>query len=281
MAGIAWLTVYLAASVAIGVIALAIGASLRLARLGAGSITGVMSGALLRAPDNDVQPARAAALHAGQLDLNRFSPEDISQSSLVRWSWCDGACKRVVDVAASLALLIGLSPVLILVAVLIKLDSPGPILYRQKRIGLGGRVFEVYKFRSMVADAERDGPRWAAKNDGRVTAIGRIIRKTRIDEIPQAINVLKDEMSFVGPRPERPEFVNVLEREIPHYHERHRVKPGITGWAQVKYVYGASVEDACEKLKFDLFYVKHFTPALDLLIILMTVRVALFGLGGR
>lgn len=225
--------------------------------------------------------ADASGLRDGQLDLSDYSPDDIADSSFIRGGFCSGACKRVIDVCASLALLVGLAPLLLLVAIVVKIDSPGPVFYRQRRVGLGGRVFKVYKFRSMRADAEKDGARWAARNDERVTAVGRLIRKTRIDEIPQAINVLKGEMSFVGPRPERPEFVSLLESEIPHYHERHRVRPGITGWAQVKYVYAASVEDAREKLKFDLFYLKHFSPLHDLLIILMTVRVALFGVGGR
>ncbi len=189
--------------------------------------------------------------------------------------------KRLIDCAASLCLLVVLSPVLLLTAIAIKLDSAGPVLYRQKRIGYRGECFEVLKFRSMVSDAEKDGPQYAKSNDNRVTRVGRFIRKTRIDEIPQAINVLRGEMSFVGPRPERPEFAWELEREIPQYNHRHLVKPGITGWAQVKYEYTATVEGAREKLRFDLFYIRHFSPILDIVIILMTVRVALFGIGSR
>ncbi len=189
--------------------------------------------------------------------------------------------KRFIDCAASLCLLVFLSPVLVLAAIAIKLDSAGPVLYRQKRIGYRGECFEVLKFRSMVSDAEKDGPQYAKSNDDRVTRVGRFIRKTRIDEIPQAINVLRGEMSFVGPRPERPEFAWELEREIPQYNTRHLVKPGITGWAQVKYEYTATVEGAREKLRFDLFYIRHFSPILDIVIILMTVRVALFGIGSR
>lgn len=189
--------------------------------------------------------------------------------------------KRFIDCAASLGLLVFLSPVLVLAALAIKLDSAGPVLYRQKRIGYRGECFEVLKFRSMVSDAEKDGPQYAKSNDDRVTRVGRFIRKTRIDEIPQAINVLRGEMSFVGPRPERPEFAWELERAIPHYNRRHLVKPGITGWAQVKYEYTATVEGAREKLRFDLFYIRHFSPILDIVIILMTVRVALFGIGSR
>jgi len=189
--------------------------------------------------------------------------------------------KRFIDCAASLCLLFLLAPVLVITAIAIKLDSPGPVLYRQKRIGYRGERFEVFKFRSMVSDAEKDGPQYAKRDDQRVTRIGRFIRKTRIDEIPQTINVLCGEMSFVGPRPERPEFVSELEQQIPQYHRRHLVKPGITGWAQVKYEYAASVEGAREKLRFDLFYIRHFSPFLDIVIILMTIRVALFGIGSR
>jgi exopolysaccharide biosynthesis polyprenyl glycosylphosphotransferase len=189
--------------------------------------------------------------------------------------------KRLVDIAAALTLLAACAPLILFVSIAIRLDSRGSILFRQKRIGLGGEVFDMLKFRSMVADAEKDGPQWAEKDDRRVTRVGRIIRKTRIDEIPQALNVLRGEMSFVGPRPERPEFVEILEREIPNYHLRHVVKPGITGLAQVKYVYGASVEDARIKLFYDLQYIKEFSPLRDIRIILATVRVALFGLGSR
>jgi len=194
---------------------------------------------------------------------------------------CASMGKRAFDVAAALALIIFFAPLFVLVAALVRLDSPGPAIYRQLRIGRSGAPFHIYKFRSMVVDAEKGGACWAQKNDKRVTRIGSIIRKTRIDEMPQAFNVLKGEMSFVGPRPERPEFVDVLEKEIPNYCLRHAVRPGITGWAQVKYVYGASVDDARIKLQYDLYYIRHFSLMRDLLIIMMTVRVALFGLGSR
>ncbi|MEQ8934221.1 MAG: sugar transferase [Amphiplicatus sp.] len=194
---------------------------------------------------------------------------------------CASTGKRAFDIAAALALIVFFAPLFALVAALVRLDSPGPALYRQRRIGRNGAPFYIYKFRSMVVDAERGGACWAQKNDKRVTRIGCIIRKTRIDEMPQAFNVLKGEMSFVGPRPERPEFVELLEKEIPNYHLRHAVRPGITGWAQVKYVYGASVDDARIKLQYDLYYIRHFSLTRDLLIIMMTVRVALFGLGSR
>jgi exopolysaccharide biosynthesis polyprenyl glycosylphosphotransferase len=193
----------------------------------------------------------------------------------------DGVGKRLFDVAAATGLLIFFAPLMLATAILIKMDSPGPVLYRQRRVGRSGRPFDILKFRSMVDHAEKDGAVWAASNDQRITRVGRIIRRLRIDEIPQAINVLRGEMSFVGPRPERPEFVEILEREIPNYQIRHSVRPGITGLAQVKYVYGASVEDARIKLQYDLHYIEHFSLWRDLVILLMTVRVALFGIGSR
>jgi len=193
-----------------------------------------------------------------------------------------GICKRGLDIGVSASLLILFAPVLLLTALLIKLDSPGPIFYRQTRVGLNGVPYGILKFRSMVQDAEKDGQAlWASSGDERVTRVGAIIRKSRIDEIPQAINVLKGDMSFVGPRPERPVFVDQLSAEIPFYAERHRVKPGITGWAQINYPYGASVEDAREKLKYDLYYVKHQSLLFDLVIILQTVRIVLFAEGAR
>lgn len=205
--------------------------------------------------------------------------ESIAQATAKRSS---GFSKRAVDIMAALGLLVFFAPLLALVAVLIKLDSRGPILYRQRRVGLDGREFNILKFRSMVVDAEKDGgARWAKANDSRVTRIGRVIRKLRIDEMPQAVNILRGEMSFVGPRPERPEFVRLLEAEVPAYRLRHQVRPGLTGWAQVKYVYGASVEDARVKLQYDLYYIKHFALWRDIMIMLMTVRVALFGVGAR
>ncbi len=191
------------------------------------------------------------------------------------------AVKRGLDIILSLCLLAFLAPLLAVTAIAIKLDSHGPILYRQRRVGFRGKEFEVFKFRSMIVNAETNGPQYAAVKDKRITPVGSIIRRFRIDEIPQAINVLRGEMSFVGPRPERPEFVRELEREIPLYHCRHMVKPGITGWAQVKYEYAASVQGARTKLRYDLYYIRHSSALLDLLIVLMTVRVALFGLGSR
>jgi exopolysaccharide biosynthesis polyprenyl glycosylphosphotransferase len=190
--------------------------------------------------------------------------------------------KRAIDLVASLLLLTVTLPLLAATALAIKLESPGPVFYRQERVGQGGRPFMLFKFRSMRQDAEADGtPRWAQQADPRVTRIGALIRKTRIDEIPQAINVLRGDMSFVGPRPERPFFVDELGAQVPFYRERHSVKPGITGWAQLNYPYGASVEDARQKLQYDLFYIKYYTVMLDIAIGLQTVRVVLWNAGAR
>ncbi len=172
-------------------------------------------------------------------------------------------------------------PIAILTAILIKLDSPGPIFYRQERMGKNGKPFEVIKFRSMRIDAEKDGPVWATDNDDRATRIGKIIRQIRVDEIPQFWSIIKGEMSFVGPRPEREHFVSQLAAEVPFYEHRHLVTPGLTGWAQIKYPYGASVEDARQKLQYDLYYIKNQSLALDLVIIFETVKIVLFGKGGR
>ena len=190
--------------------------------------------------------------------------------------------KRLFDVLASGLLLICTLPVMVVTAIVIKLHDGGPIFYGQDRVGQGGRVFEILKFRSMRSDAERDGkPKWAKSNDDRITPIGRFIRRTRIDELPQIINVLRGEMSFVGPRPERPYFVRQLVQDIPFYAARHSVKPGITGWAQVRYPYGASLDDASQKLQYDLYYVKNHSLFLDLLILVETVEVVLWGKGAR
>ena len=190
--------------------------------------------------------------------------------------------KRLFDLIASGALLLVTLPITIATALLIRLEGGGPIFYRQERVGQAGRVFEILKFRSMKNDAERDGkPQWATSRDARTTRVGRFIRRTRIDELPQVINVLRGEMSFVGPRPERPFFVRQLVQDIPFYAARHSVKPGITGWAQVRYPYGASLDDASKKLQYDLYYVKNHTLFLDLLILIETVEVVLWGKGAR
>ncbi len=171
-------------------------------------------------------------------------------------------------------------PIAIVAAILVKIDSKGPVLYKQERVGKNGKTFEVLKFRSMKVDAEKDGePIWAADNDERVTRVGRIIRVIRVDEIPQFWNIIKGEMNFVGPRPERPHFVSKLAEEIPYYDHRHLVAPGLTGWAQIKYPYGASVDDAKQKLQYDLYYIKNQTLALDFVIAFETVKTVLFGRG--
>jgi sugar transferase (PEP-CTERM system associated) len=190
--------------------------------------------------------------------------------------------KRGFDLVASTVLLLLALPVIVLAAICILLESGLPVLYRQERVGQGGRIFTIYKLRSMKNGAEGDGdPRWAAANDDRATRVGRIIRKLRIDELPQIINVFKGEMSFVGPRPERPFFVDKLKQQIPYYDLRHSIKPGITGWAQVRYHYGASLDDAVEKLQYDLYYVKNHTLFLDLMVLIATMRVVLWDRGAR
>jgi lipopolysaccharide/colanic/teichoic acid biosynthesis glycosyltransferase len=190
--------------------------------------------------------------------------------------------KRAVDLAAATGVLVLTAPLSLLVAMLIKLDDGGPVLFRQVRVGQHGLPFVLRKFRSMKVDAEAEtGPVWAQADDPRVTRIGRWIRILRIDEIPQAWNVLRGDMSFVGPRPERPEFVATLRSEIPFYDQRHNVRPGITGWAQVNHPYAATVQDARRKLEYDLDYLRSFSISKDLLIMLRTIRIILFGWGSR
>ena len=189
--------------------------------------------------------------------------------------------KRTIDIFCAVFGLLVFLPVILISALILKLESPGGIFYYQERVGEKGKGFKVIKFRSMIADAEKDGPVWAMKNDTRITRFGSFIRKTRIDEIPQMWNVLKGEMSFVGPRPERPVFVEQLSKKIPYYSLRHSVKPGITGWAQVCYPYGASEEDALRKLEYDLYYIKNMTFQMDLWIIFQTIKTVLFRKGAR
>jgi len=190
--------------------------------------------------------------------------------------------KRLFDLLVSATMLAITLPVMAITALMIKLESPGPVLYRQERVGQGGRSFIILKFRSMCVDAEKDGkPRWARQNDSRVTLTGRFIRRTRIDELPQIFNVFFGDMSFVGPRPERPYFVEDLIQKIPYYGVRHTVKPGITGWAQVRYPYGATDEDAMHKLQYDLYYVKNHSLFLDFMILFQTAQVVLWGKGVR
>jgi len=190
--------------------------------------------------------------------------------------------KRLLDILASLTLLVLTLPTLLLAAIAIKLEGKGPVFYRQERVGRRGRTFHIYKFRTMRVDAEQTiGPQWATVKDPRVTRVGSFLRRMRIDELPQIMNVLKGEMSLVGPRPERPTFVESLNAQIPFYNERHAVRPGITGWAQVSYPYGASTEDAREKLSYDLYYIKNFSFVFDLLILLSTARAVFFDDGAR
>jgi sugar transferase (PEP-CTERM system associated) len=199
-----------------------------------------------------------------------------------RQHWGRRAVKRGFDVAASIALLALSMPVMLAAAIAIFMETGRPIVLRQERVGLAGRRFMLLKFRSMRNDAEKDGvPRWAAHGDPRITPVGRLLRQTRIDELPQIFNVLKGEMSFVGPRPERPHFVAQLASHITFYGARHSVKPGLTGWAQVRYRYGASIEDAVRKLEYDLYYVKNHSLLLDLVILVRTIRVVLAGAGAR
>ena len=172
-------------------------------------------------------------------------------------------------------------PIVLVTAILIKLESRGPVFYKQERVGKNGRAFTLIKFRSMRVDAEADGPVWASKGDDRTTRVGRVIRKVRIDEIPQFWNILRGEMSFVGPRPERPHFVAQLAEEIPYYEQRHLIAPGLTGWAQIKYPYGASIEDARQKLQYDLFYIKNHSLVFDAIILFETIKIILFGRGAQ
>ena len=187
--------------------------------------------------------------------------------------------KRLLDLLFALLIGIFAAPVIVLAAIIVKLESKGPIFFIQERIGEGNKKFNIVKFRSMTTDAEKDGPQWASKNDNRVTKFGKIMRATRIDELPQLWNVLRGEMSFVGPRPEREYFIQQLEKEIPYYNLRHTVKPGLTGWAQVMYPYGASVEDAYRKLQYDVYYIKHHSIPFDVKVLLKTVTIVIFGKG--
>lgn len=219
----------------------------------------------------------------GRVDLDSVNPSWlIFSDGFSSGRRLSGLAKRLFDVAASSLLLLLSMPFILLFALLIKLESKGPAFYRQTRVGLFGQNYSVIKLRSMRSDAEIDGKAiWAEKDDPRITRVGRFIRKTRVDELPQTWNVLKGQMSFVGPRPERPEFVADLESKLSYYAERHMVKPGITGWAQINYPYGASIEDARHKLEYDLYYAKNYTPFLDLLILLQTIRVVLWPEGAR
>jgi sugar transferase (PEP-CTERM system associated) len=219
---------------------------------------------------------------SGQLAVETMLPSWLVFSDGFKVSVVRRIAKRLGDIAVSLVVLILTAPVMLVTAALIALESRGPVLYRQRRMGRNGVEFDMLKFRSMVQDAEqKSGPTWAGQNDPRVTRIGRVIRKLRIDELPQVINVFRGEMSFVGPRPERKHFVEQLQKEISYYSLRMTVRPGITGWAQVQYRYGATVEDALYKLKYDLFYIKNSNALYDLWILIKTVKVVFMGSGAR
>jgi sugar transferase (PEP-CTERM system associated) len=219
---------------------------------------------------------------AGMVKLNVADPSWLAFSGGFDQSIVRRLNKRFFDLLAASAMLLVAWPVMLLVALVVRLESPGPVFYRQVRVGEKGRHFEVIKFRSMRVDAERNGVAvWASKDDDRTTRVGRFIRATRLDELPQLFNVLRGDMSFVGPRPERPQFVEMLSREVRYYNVRHCVKPGLTGWAQLRYPYGASVRDAEEKLTYDLFYIKNRGLVFDLMILLQTVEVVLFRRGAR
>ena len=218
----------------------------------------------------------------GKLLIESMNPSHLIFSDGFRITVVRRYFKRIFDMVFALMGIILSLPFLIIIPVLIKLESKGPVLFRQKRVGEGEKYFTLYKFRTMVDGAEKNtGPVWSQAGDSRVTKIGKFLRKTRLDEIPQLFNVVVGEMSFVGPRPERPFFVESLKKQIPYYSERHCIKPGLTGWAQVKYEYGDSIEDAIEKLRYDLYYIKYQSFSLDLLIVLDTIKVILFGKGGR
>ncbi len=216
----------------------------------------------------------------GRVSLDMMRPSWLIFSGRGRQARLSGVLRTLLHRGVALIGAIVSLPVALVTAALIKLESPGPVLYRQERVGKNGRAFTIMKFRSMRTDAEKDGPVWAQKGgDARVTRVGRVIRKIRVDEIPQFWNILKGEMNFVGPRPERPHFVRQLAEEIPFYEQRHLIPPGLTGWAQIKYPYGASIEDARQKLQYDLYYIKNQSLVLDAVILFETVKTILFGRG--
>jgi exopolysaccharide biosynthesis polyprenyl glycosylphosphotransferase len=219
--------------------------------------------------------------YTGKIAVENLRPSWLIFSTGFRRLTFFPVAKRAIDIVASAAGLIVLAPVMLVVAALVKLSSKGPALYHQERVGQNGRSFTIHKFRSMRIDAEKNGAVWARANDDRVFPFGRLMRKTRLDEIPQLVNVFVGDMSLVGPRPERPVFVEQLTEQIPFYGQRHVVKPGLTGWAQVRYTYGASVEEAMQKLQYDLFYIKNQSLALDLYVILKTIKIVILRRGAQ
>lgn len=267
--------------------------SAHVANLGATEVVMALEERRNALPLKDLLRVKTAGVHVnefssfmeretGRVDLDTLNPSWlIFSDGFSSGRAISSVAKRGFDIAASGLLLLVTFPVILIFAVLVKLDSKGPAFFRQKRVGLYGQPFELVKLRSMRTDAEKDGAKWAEKNDSRITRVGGFIRKLRIDELPQVWTVLTGHMSFVGPRPEVPQFVDDLEDKLPYYAERHMVKPGITGWAQINYPYGASIEDARQKLEYDLYYAKNYTPFLDLLIMLQTLRVVLWPEGAR
>jgi sugar transferase (PEP-CTERM system associated) len=217
----------------------------------------------------------------GRITLERLQPSWLIMSEGFRKSRLALAAKRLTDIVVSAVLITLTLPLMLGVAIAIRLESEGPALFRQERVGLGGRFFKIMKFRSMKTGSDKDKPSWTADGDSRITRVGAFIRKFRLDELPQLVNILKGEMSLVGPRPEVPYFCELLEREIPFFNLRHSVRPGLTGWAQVKYQYGASLEQAKTKFEFDLFYIKHLSVLFDLTILLETAKVVLIGKGAK
>ncbi len=217
----------------------------------------------------------------GRVSLEMIRPSWLIFTGRGRQAKLAAVTRNAVHRFVALIAVVFSLPIVLLTAILIKLDSRGPVFYKQERVGENGRSFVLTKFRSMRVDAETDGPVWASKRDERTTRVGRIIRKIRVDEIPQFWNILRGEMSFVGPRPERPHFVAQLAREIPYYEQRHLIAPGLTGWAQIKYPYGASIEDSRQKLQYDLFYIKNHSLFLDAIIMFETIKIIIFGRGGQ
>jgi len=216
----------------------------------------------------------------GQIEVDELHPSWLIFGDGFRPSRSYQIIQQALSVIVALILSVLTLPLIPIIAILIKISSAGPVLYRQKRVGLRGRTFYCCKFRTMRSDAEADsGPTWACDDDPRITKVGKFLRATRLDEIPQLWNVLRGDMEFVGPRPERPEFVEMLNREIPYYQLRHTVPPGITGWAQVCYKYGNTVEDSKEKLRYDLYYIKNASLGLDLMIIFQTIKTVVLGRG--
>ena len=219
---------------------------------------------------------------SGKIEVDQLYPSSLIYGEGFRQRPMERILRRGFSMLISAGVLLVLFPILPLIALAIKLTSPGPVIYKQERVGYRGKTFYCYKFRTMRQDAEaKTGAVWAGVNDSRVTPLGRFLRKVRLDEIPQLWNVLKGDMSFVGPRPERPEFVRSLSESIPYYQLRHVIRPGLTGWAQIRYRYGASIEDAKEKLRYDLYYIKHMSLGLDLLIAFETIKIVLLRRGSQ